>query len=57
MKKEYIRLFSFMVGVALLLSAVVYAISNSYKGSKQKTIDNEKKILEEIGSSYDTFTI
>ena len=57
MKKEYIRLFSFMVGVALLLSAVVYAISNSYKGSKQKEIDNEKKTLEEIGSAYDTFTI
>ena len=57
MKKEYIKLFSFMIGVALLLSAVVYAISNSYKGSKQKAIDNEKNLLEEIGSSYDSFSI
>ena len=57
MKKEYIKLFSFMVGVALLLSAIVYAISNSYKGSKQKAIDNEKKVLEEIGSTYGSFSI
>ena len=57
MKKEYIKLFSFMIGVALLLSAVVYAISNGYKGSKQKAIDNEKKIIEEIGSAYDSFSI
>ena len=57
MKKEYIKLFSFMIGVALLLSAVVYAISNSYKGSKQKAIENEKKILEEIGSAYASFSI
>ena len=57
MKKEYIKLFSFMIGVALLLSAVVYAISNSYEGSKQKAIDNEKNLLEEIGSSYDSFSI
>ena len=57
MKKEYIKLFSFMIGVALLLSAVVYAISNSYKGSKQKAIENEKSILEEIGKAYDSFSI
>ena len=56
MKKEYIKLFSFMIGVALLLSALVYGISNSYKGSKQKAINSEKKTLEEIGSAYDIFS-
>ncbi len=57
MKKEYIKLFSFMIGVALLLSAIIYAISNSYKGSKQKAIENEKVILDEIGKAYESFSI
>ena len=57
MKRDYIRLFSFMVGVTLLLSAVIYAISNSYKQSKQKIIDSEAQIIDEIGIYYDTFQI
>ena len=57
MKRDYIRLFSFMIGVTLLLSAVIYAISNSYKQSRQKEMDSEIQIIDEIGIYYDTFQI
>ena len=57
MKRDYIRLFSFMIGVTLLLSAIIYGISNSYKQSKQREIDAEREIIDEIGVFYDTFQI
>lgn len=57
MKRDYIRLFSFMIGVTLLLSAVIYAISNSYKQNKQEIINSEREIIDEIGVAYDTFQI
>ena len=57
MKKDYIKLFSFMVGVALIITSVVYAVTNNYKGKKQKIVDEEKKLIDQVNEEYNSFEI
>ena len=55
MKREYIKLFSIMIGISLLISSGIYVIANNFKNEKQKAIDEEKVIIDEIGDLYKQF--
>jgi len=55
MKKEYIKLFSIMIGISLLISSGIYVIANNFKNERQKEIDDEKVIIDEIGDLYKQF--
>ncbi len=55
MKKEYIKLFSIMIGISLLISSGIYVIANNFKNERQKAIDEEKVIIDEVGDLYKQF--
>ena len=55
MKKQYIILFSSLLGITFILSGGIFAYTQSYKNEKSKTIESEKIIAEEIGNVYKTF--
>ncbi len=55
MKKAYLKLFSIMLGISLILASVVFIISNNFKAEKQKVIDEERAIIDEIGDFYESF--
>lgn len=55
MKKQYIRLFSSLIGITFILSGVIFSYTQSYKNEKSKTIEEEGIIADEIGNVYKTF--
>ena len=55
MKKEYIKLFSIMIGISLLIASGIYLVSNNFKNERQKQIDAERIIIDEIGDLYKEF--
>lgn len=55
MKNQYVRLFSFLFGVAFILSGVVFTFTRIYKDAKAKEKKEESIIADEIGNVYDTF--
>lgn len=55
MKKQYIILFSSLLGITFILSGGIFAYTQSYKNEKSKTIESEKIIADEIGNVYKTF--
>jgi hypothetical protein len=56
MKREYIKLFSFMLGASLILASVIFVVSNNIKEEKNKQIREEQEVIDEIGSNYKVFT-
>ena len=48
MKREYAKLFSFILGITFILSGVIFAVTRSYKDDKQAKIDEENKIIDEM---------
>ena len=55
MKRQYVRLFSFLIGITFIISGVVFTLVNNYKQDRNKKIDEEKLIADEIGNVYQTF--
>lgn len=55
MKREYTKLFSFILGITFILSGVIFAVTRSYKDDKQSKIDAENKIIDEIIDVYGAF--
>ena len=55
MKREYAKLFSFMLGIAFILTGIVFIISAEYKENKQDKINEENKIIDEIFDIYEVF--
>ena len=55
MKRQYIRLFSFLIGVTFIISGVLFTLVNNYKRERQIKKDEEKLIADEIGNVYQTF--
>lgn len=55
MKQQYLRLFSFLIGLTFIVSGVLYTFVNDYKKEKKKQLNEEIKIAEEIDKVYDTF--
>jgi len=55
MKQQYLRLFSFLIGLTFIISGVLFTFVNDYKKDKKKQLDEEIKIAEEIDSIYDEF--
>ena len=56
MKKKYLILFSFMIGASLIIASIIFVITNNFKDAKNKEIENEKAIMDEIGDVYKTFS-
>lgn len=55
MKQQYIRLFAFLLGIAFILSGVIFALTKMYKDNRTKKIEEEKIVTDEIGDVYKTF--
>lgn len=55
MKRQYVRLFSFLIGITFIVSGIVFTLVNNFKQDRQKKIDEEKLIADEIGNVYQTF--
>lgn len=43
MKREYTKLFSFLIGMTFILSGIIFTLSNVYKDDKKQKIDAEIK--------------
>ena len=55
MKQQYLRLFSFLIGLTFIVSGILFTFVNDYKKYKKDQLDKEIKIAEEIDSVYDKF--
>lgn len=55
MKRQYIRLFSFLIGITFILSGVIFFFVNNYKQDKKAKIEAEIKLADEISEVYETF--
>ena len=55
MKRQYIRLFSFLIGLTFIISGLLFTIVNEYKKEKQKIIQEEIVIADEIEDVYEVF--
>ena len=55
MKREYTKLFSFILGFTFLLSGVIFAFVNTYKTGKDTEIKKENDIIDEILNIYEVF--
>lgn len=55
MKRQYIRLFSFLIGLSFIISGVLFTFVNNYKKEKKRIIKEDSIIADEIGDVYETF--
>ena len=55
MKRQYLRLFSFLIGVTFIISGVLFTVVNNYKQDKKKKQEEEAALADEIGDVYQTF--
>ena len=55
MKQQYLRLFSFLIGLSFIVSGVLFTFVNNYKKDKKEQLDKEIKIAEEIDKVYEEF--
>lgn len=55
MKQQYLRLFSFLIGLSFIVSGVLFTFVNNYKKDKKEQLDKEIKIAEEIDKVYKEF--
>lgn len=55
MKQQYLRLFAFLLGIAFILSGVIFTFTKIYKENREKKIEEEKIVTDEIGDVYKTF--
>ena len=55
MKQQYLRLFAFIFGLAFIISGVIFTFTKMYKDAREKKVEEEKVIADEIGDIYKTF--
>ena len=55
MKRQYIRLFSFLIGITFILSGILFYFVNNYKVWKKAKIEAEIELSEEIDKVYENF--
>ncbi len=56
MKQQYIKLFSFLLGLSFIISGVLFTVvSATIKEDKKKAIEEDNEIADEIGNVYETF--
>lgn len=55
MKQQYIKLFSFLLGISFILSGCIYTYVNTYKQDKKEKVKHDTEIADEIGNVYKTF--
>lgn len=55
MKQQYIKLFSFLLGITFILSGCIYTYVNTYKQDKKDKVKQDTEIADEIGNVYKTF--
>ncbi len=55
MKRQYLRLFSFLIGITFIISGVLFTVVNNYKEEKKQQRREEQLIADEIGNVYKTF--
>ena len=55
MKQQYIKLFSFLLGISFIASGVIHLNVQAYKNYKSEKIEKESIIADEIGDVYKTF--
>ena len=54
MRQQYVKLFSFLLGLTFILSGTVYTFVNTYKEKKENVKKEEIEIADEIGNVYKT---
>ena len=54
-KEQYIKFFSFLIGITLIISGVIYTFTKTYKDEKKEKVLEESAIADEIGDVYKTF--
>ena len=57
MKREYAKLFSFLIGIAFILSGIIFTLTRVYKNNKAQSIEEENIIAAEIKNIYESFKI
>ena len=57
MKREYAKLFSFLIGIAFILSEILVNLNRDYKNNKAQSIEEENIIATEIKNVYESFKI
>lgn len=57
MKREYAKLFSFLIGIAFILSGIIFTLTRVYKNNKAQSIEEENIIAAEIKNVYESFKI
>lgn len=55
MKQQYLRLFSFLIGMSFIISGVLFTFVCDYKNDKKRQLDEEIKISDEIDKVYKVF--
>lgn len=55
MKQQYVKLFSIIFGAAFVVSGVIFGVVTAYKSNRNKMIEENNKIADEIGDVYKTF--
>ena len=55
MKRQYLRLFSFLIGITFIISGILFTLVNNYKEEKKKKVAEEDAIADEIVDIYKTF--
>ena len=48
MKRQYLRLFSFLIGITFIISGILFTLVNNYKEEKKKKVAEEDAIADEI---------
>ena len=57
MKREYAKLFSFLIGIAFILSGIIFTLTRVYKDNKFQNAQEESIIADEIKDIYEAFKI
>lgn len=55
MRKQFVNLFTFLVGITLIISGVIFVFTKSFKDSKTQRLEEENILADEIGEVYKTF--
>ena len=57
MKRVYSKSFSVLIGIAFILSGIIFTLTRVYKNNKAQSIEEENIIAAEIKNVYESFKI
>ena len=55
MRKQYFNLFTFLVGITLIISGIIFVFTKTYKDNKAQRLEEENILADEIGDVYKKF--